>query len=313
MSYDTNLMIKVATLYYKDKLSQLKIGQKLKISKYQVIRLLKMAEKNNVVQINIIDPVVNLTDLEDELENRFELSRVIVVENKGLSDTELRSKLGQVASKYLLEIIKEEDIIGISWGSTLNEVINNLPSKINRNIEVVQVVGANLQSSIQLSSHDIAKRFAQKFGVEPLLLFAPAIVGDKKIRNLLINDLSMKKIFDYFKKINMVIFGIGTLTSEAFLKSGLITDTDINFLEESHAVGDVINHFLNIEGKICYKDLEDRLIAIPAQDLKKVPYRIAVAGGSFKSEIILGAIRGKYLNILITDQTAAEKILKIKN
>ena len=143
------------------------------------------------------------------------------------------------------------------------------------------------------------------------MLFVPSIVGSKKIRDLLVNDINIKKVFGYFKKLNMVIIGIGTLMSEAFLKSGYVSKNDVSTLKKSGAVGDVLNHFLDINGKICYKNLEDRLIVISPEDLKKVPYKVAIAGGKSKAEIILGAIRGNYINILITDQEAAEKILKM--
>ena len=55
------------------------------------------------------------------------------------------------------------------------------------------------------------------------------------------------------------------------------------------------------------------IIAMPVKTLLKVPYSIGVAGGKEKADAILGALRGKYVNILITDNTAAEKILKLSS
>lgn len=53
MSYDLELMFKVATLYYEKKLTQESIGRKLNISKYKVNRVLKRALIQGVVQIKI--------------------------------------------------------------------------------------------------------------------------------------------------------------------------------------------------------------------------------------------------------------------
>lgn len=312
MTYNIRLMVKVTKLYFNDKLSQLGIAKKLKISKYQVTRLLKMAEKMGIVKIIITDPTLNVTSLEERLEERFSLKRAIVVENKGLSDDEIRSKIGAEAAKYLLEIIKDDDIIGISWGATVNEVVNNLPSKMNRKVQIIQIIGASHQLSIKLSAHDLAKRFASKFNIEPILLFAPAMVINKKTRDLFLEDTSIKKVFDYFSKINLAIFGIGTLKSKPFLESEYINKEDIESLRISKTVGDVVGNHFDIYGNPSDTTLALRTLAISPEQLKNIQYSVAVAGGEEKAEAILGALRGKYINILITDSKAADKIFQIE-
>ena len=311
MGYDIRLMVKVAKLYYKEKLSQLEIAKKIKISKYQVTRLIKMAEKIGVVQINIIDPSISMSELEEKLEEKFDLKRAIVVNNKGLSDSEISSKLGQEAAKYLLESIKDGDIIGISWGRTINEVVNALPSKINKKVGIVQIIGASHQLSVQLSSHDLAKRFAAKFGVEPLLLFSPSIVLNKKTKKLFLEDYSIKKVFKYFEKLTIALYGIGNLQSIPFVESEYITDEDIESLKRSKTVGDVVGNHFDINGKASETTLEDRLMSISLKQIKKVPYAVVVAGGEEKAEAILGALRGRYVKILVIDSKVAEKVLKI--
>src|SRR4030066_347042 len=200
MSYNVKLMVKVSNLYYKDSLTQEEISKKLKISKYQVNRILKKAVSSGIVQVNIIDPTVSISSVETDLEKRFGLKRAIVVENSGLSDLELKAKLGVAAASYLLEIIKDGDVIGLSWGTTINEVINHLPSKVNTKVEVVQITGGSHQLSINLNCHDITRRFAAIFGVEPQILYAPAILDSKDLFNMLLNETSIKQTFEYFDR-----------------------------------------------------------------------------------------------------------------
>jgi len=290
MSYDTKLMVKVASLYFKENLKQESIARRLKISKYQVNRILKKALNSGMVQINIIDPTKNISDLEEKLEKRFDLKRVIVVENFGLSDTELKSKIGQAAARYLLDIIKEDDIIGVSWGTTINEVINHLPSKINRKVEVVQITGGSHELSIDLNCHDITRRVASKFGVNPHLLYAPSIVDSKKMHDMLLKETSIKRTFEYFSRLTIAMVGIGAMYPRVI--STLVKTGHIN-------------------GKTCDSKLSERIIAMPVKELLRVPYSIGIAGGKLKAEAILGAIRGNYINIIITDSTAAEKIMEI--
>ena len=314
MAYDTKLMVKVANLYYKENLKQESIARRLKVSKYQVNRILKKALNSGMVQINIIDPTKNISDLEEKLEKKFKLKRAIVVENFGLSDTELKAKIGQAASRYLLDIIKEGDAIGVSWGTTINEVINYLPTKINRIVEVVQITGGSHELSIDLNCHDITRRFASKFGVSPHLLYAPSIVDTKIMHDMLLKETSIKKTFDYFSKLTIAMVGIGAMyprVISTLVKTGHISGNDLKSLKACGAVGDVYSHFFDINGKTCDNKISERIIAMPVKELLSVPYSIGIAGGELKAEAILGAIRGKYINILITDSSAGEKILEI--
>ena len=314
MPYDIKLMVKIANLFYKENLTQENIAKRLKASKYQVNRILKRALSSGMVQINIIDPTVNISSLEEKLEKKFGLKRAIVVENFGLSDSELKAKLGQAAAKYLIEIIKDGDVIGISWGTTIKEVINFLPSKINKSVRIVQITGGSHQLSIDLNCHDITRRFSSKFGVEPKLLYAPAIVDSKKMHDMLIKETSIKSTFDYFNKLTTAIVGIGAVYPKVIstlIKTGHIGKDDIASLKNNGAVGDVYSHFFDKDGNICESNLNGRLIAMPVAELLKVPYSIGIAGSELKAEAILGAVKGNYINILITDSTAAEKIIKL--
>ena len=314
MAYDFKLMVKVATLYYKDGLTQDDISKKIKISKYQVNRILKRSVETGVVKISINDSMANISELEEKLEKAFNLKRAIVVDNSGLSDKELKAKMGQAASAYLFEIIKNNDIIGIAWGTTVNEVVTHLPNKINKKVDIVQVTGGMHQLSVNLNCQDIARRLAAVFGAEPHLIYAPAIVESSKLRNLLLNESSIKAAFDFFNKIDIAIVGIGAIfpkVTSSFIETGSFSEDDLKKLKASNTVGDVASHFFDINGKISDPDIDKRMIAISAEDLLKIPYSIGIAGGEAKAESILGSLRGKYVNILVTDSKAAAKVLKL--
>ena len=57
MSYEIDLMFKVAELYYIDEFKQEKIARRLNISKYKVSRVLKKAKEEGVVKMQVIKPV----------------------------------------------------------------------------------------------------------------------------------------------------------------------------------------------------------------------------------------------------------------
>ena len=75
------------------------------------------------------------------------------------------------------------------------------------------------------------------------------------------------------------------------------------------AVGDLLSHFFDREGKLLNTPIEERLISTPLETLKSLKNVIGVAAGDSKVEAIHAALMGQYLDVLITDDRTAEKLL----
>ena len=71
--------------------------------------------------------------------------------------------------------------------------------------------------------------------------------------------------------------------------------------------------FIDKDGNVIQSSLERRLMSTPLEQLKEMNNSIGVAGGSTKSEAILAALKGNYLDVLITDETTATNVLRLKN
>ena len=56
--------------------------------------------------------------------------------------------------------------------------------------------------------------------------------------------------------------------------------------------------------------LNDRVIAFELQELERVPRVIGIAGGKRKTAAIRGALQGRWINILITDRSTAERLVR---
>jgi DNA-binding transcriptional regulator LsrR (DeoR family) len=80
-------------------------------------------------------------------------------------------------------------------------------------------------------------------------------------------------------------------------------------IQAAGAIGDVCGRFFDINGKSTALDFQKRLIGISREDLVNIPLRMGVAGGDAKVNPIIGALRGKFINILITDVKTAQAIL----
>ncbi|MCL5986714.1 MAG: sugar-binding transcriptional regulator [Actinobacteria bacterium] len=314
MEEELKLTIKICKLFYNDGLNLGEISQKLKISRYRIARNIEKAKRDGVVRIEIFEPYETMTDLENEFEKKYKLKRAVIVENKGLSNSELKSKLGQAGANLLNEILADGDVLGVSWGSTLKEVLDALPLKINKKIEVVQMTSGSDLVSIDMICHDLTKQLADRFDTKPHLLFAPNLVDSAEVRKLIVSNSSISKTFQLFDRITIAIFGIGLVNFEFLtdlLKAGEITTEDLDILIRNSAVGDIFSNFYDVNGKLCDKKMVERLVTIPIEKLRSIPYAIGVAGGTDKAAAILGAIRSKYINVLVTDNITIREIQKL--
>ena len=79
------------------------------------------------------------------------------------------------------------------------------------------------------------------------------------------------------------------------------------------AVGDILARPFDISGKMLDPPFTTRTISISMEELVKIPLRVGVAVGTEKIQAILGALRGGFLNALITDELVAREIISLEN
>ncbi|MCL5071901.1 MAG: sugar-binding domain-containing protein, partial [Actinobacteria bacterium] len=138
----------------------------------------------------------------------------------------------------------------------------------------------------------------------------------KITRDLLVREKSIKEIFEYFKRLNIAIVSIDAIyhkTISSLVKTHHITEDELKYLKKKGAVGDVCMHFFDANGKIIENNMGGKLIAIPAEDFMRVPYSIGIVGGTRMAEAIYGALKGKFINVLITDYVTAQKVFELEN
>jgi len=307
------LKAKICKLYYQRGLSKIDIGKKLRISRFKVADLLAQALKEGIVEITINEPSHTFLDLENSLEEKFKIYRVAVVETS-FSYEETKKNIGRAAANCLLDMAYDGDVIGVAWGTTIYEMVNALPSSVERNdISVVQVTGGLNQVSMDFNAIELTRRVAKAFGAKSYQLYAPAIVDSIETKNVLMSESNIKKTIEMFSKINIAIVGVGSVVPEPstmLYRDGFIRKEDFENISKCGAVGDINSYFYDKNGNRCKTELERRTIGIDLDHLRMVRYVMAVCGGKFKADAIYGALKGKIINIIVTDNETAETILK---
>ena len=304
------LSINVAKLYYKSDYSQQQIADKLNLSRPTVSRLLQYAKDKGFVQINIADPVENNISLETDLMKKYGLDAVQIAYAPLNTTEEIKKSIGIKAADYLYDTIKDGDIIGVSWGTTLYAVALNLKHKALKGVQIVQLKGGITHSTNNTYAYEVVELFSEAFSTVGRYLPLPVMFDTVEIKNLIEQDTHIKKILDLGRQANVAVFTVGTVKDDALLfRLGYINSNDKKILQQK-AAGDICSRFIDINGNICNEDLDKRTVGINLAELKQKEKRILVAGSQRKIAAIKATLAGKIANILVTDQYTAQELLK---
>lgn len=309
-----NLLVTVAKLYYEHNLSQQVIAEKTGFSRPYISKLINEARVLGIVEIKIHDPNAAESQLERIVRETFALQKVIIIPSvDGINEPLLLDKLAEATARYLYTIVTDNDVIGVSWGSTLYVCASKLRvAEEVKNISVVQMCGAISMTDKNIYATEIPKKFADAYKGTPYLLPLPAVVDDIDVKNAILKDKNINGIIELGKRANIGLFSVGVFGHNRTLsRAGYISDRKVAELLQKGAIADMLSRIINIKGQICDEELNQRTIGIDLEDLKNKKYSIMVSGGLYKTECMYAALVGGYANVLITDEATAQEIVKL--
>lgn len=310
---EVRLLVKVSKLYYEENLRQDEIVSRLQLSRSKVSRLLQQARDQGIVQITVVSPHDIFSEFELRLEKTFHLQEAVVVESHETdSQGSINRQLGIVAAHYLQRTIQPNDVIGISWGSTLNSMVAALQPLITRGVQVVQIIGGLGQPEAEVHATDLCRRIARTLGCRLTLLPAPGIVDNQRAKEAFLSDSHVQKAMEMFAKLDVAYVGVGSPTPDSVMMrdGSILTTTEMDNLLALGAVGDIALRFFDNQGTPIHSVVDDRVIGISLVELKRIRRVVGVAGGPEKLAAILGAVRGGLVHVLITDSVTAKILLQ---
>jgi DNA-binding transcriptional regulator LsrR (DeoR family) len=306
-------MLRAARLYYEDSLTQQQISAELGVSRPTVSRLLTQARRESIVQITIADPFPGHEELQVQLVQSFALKHALLVAGEGLSGELLRRRLGIATAEYLQHTLSAGSRVGIGWGRTLGSVVEAFDARTRLGIQVVPLIGGLGQISSSFQVNELARRLAEAFGGSWQSFYVPAFVEDPAALDGLLRLPDVTAVIKAWANIDVALVGIGHFggAQSSMLFYSYIGDDALQRLEQCHAVGDICGQFFDTHGRQCF--VERRVIGIPLELLKTLPQVIAVAGGLEKTAALLGALRGGYVDVLVTDSITARGVLELSH
>lgn len=306
-----DLKINVAKMYYIEGLSQEEISKKIHVSRPSVSRLLQSCIKEGIVQIKIDDVSSFGKELGKKIVETFGINEAIVVPQSYSAEAD-KEKVGQTAALHIESMLSSGMLIGLSWGTTIYSIVKNIKPNSFIKDDVIQLVGGTGNKTNDTDANMMAHNLAKALNGDSYILQAPFMVQSKILRDLLMEEPHIKNHFQKMKSIDLAVIGLGSTKPElsAQFRSGHINIVDSEKLINEGAVGDICGSYIDINGHLCHSTLNDKMIAISLEELKRIPTVIGVAAGEKKADVILGALRGRYIDVLITDERAAISVLK---
>lgn len=309
-----SLLAKVAVMYHEQGLRQPEIAQRLHMSQSRISRLLKEAVATGVVRTIVVPPAGTYPDVEEAVRAKFGLTDVVATDAVENDQRSLLLALGSAAAAYLETTLTGGDWIGISsWSATLLATVDAMAPRTTRVAhEVAQVLGGVGRPGVQVQATRLTDRLARLTGATPRYLPTPGLAPSALVRDALLYDAGNAETRLAWTRLTLVLAGIGSLTPSPLLQSSgnAISEAEMEQLRPLGAVGDVCLRFFDADGFFVDNALNDRVVGIDMEQLRAVPRKVGVAGGEAKYDAILGAVRGHWIDVLITDITTARRLLQ---
>ncbi|MCK4724688.1 MAG: sugar-binding transcriptional regulator [Anaerolineales bacterium] len=313
-------LVKVARLYYEQELTQADISKQLRLSRQKVQRLLQTARREGVVQISI-RPLMGIFDKEErQLEGAYGLREAIIIETTAYGDHDtVTQETGVAAAEYLLRVIQPNDTITISWGSSLRGMVNALNTSANKNdiagVRVVQSLGGMGDPTTEVHTADLTRRLARILNGQAVLLPAPGITGSLAAGEAFLTDPHVQQALQTARSANLAFMGIGAPRRDSILirRGTIVAWEELDALKERGAVGDINLRYFDIDGHLIKSGLNDRVIGLTLDEICQIETVVGVAGGEAKYQAIHGAVRGQLIDVLVTDDVTARRLLAESN
>ena len=304
-------MAKVAKLYYEEGLTQEAIANRLHFSRSTVSRLLDGAKKHGLVEIKIHFPWQRVEELEERICQKYGLKSARVLKRMhNCSYDELLEGLGVLGAQYLQSILRPNIVIAISSGVAVYQTVRSLESQ-KLNATVVQVMGVVGCDNPLIDGPELAQLLVSRLSGRYIYMQAPLVIKNPQLHKQLLQEPPIQEVLSYVKNAEIALVGVGTVNpiNSSLLRNGVSPEA-LNQLTTIGAVGETCGQPFDRFGRQIVSAWSEQIISIDLKHLTPIPTVVGVAGGMAKADAIRGAVTGHLLDVLVTDQQVAEKLLE---
>ncbi|EEW24075.1 sugar-binding transcriptional regulator [Rhodobacter ferrooxidans] len=299
---EVELITRAAWHYYNDGLTQNQIADMLGLSRIKVSRLLEKGRQTGLIELRINSPFEGCLGLQQDLIGAFGLADARVV--PAVEGLAAPPRIGRAAASLLMQQLVPNDLLAIGWGEATSTTLRFMaPVFPQSHISLVSLTGG-VSAYIGNTGLYGPQNFAH-------LIPTPLRVSSPELAEMLRIEPYVHHVLEMAITARTALIGVGSVARSASLvRYGYCTNDEIELFTRRGAVGDLLGHFYDRDGAILDLDLHRHLIAVTPDDMRRIPSVVAAAAGPEKVEAILGLLRGKLANTLVTDEETARDLLR---
>ncbi len=314
-----------AYLYYVHDLDQSEIARRLGVSRSNVSRMLTAARDQGIVRFHIVYEPTRNHDLEETLVSRFGplgLQEALVVrppanDDRGEASAEVglapaALALSQAVTEWLATHLAPGQRLGLSWGGTLQAIVDAAHFDHPIDVHVVQVAG-ELSLDPRHSAHDLVRDLAAKLGGHCSYFNAPAVLPSAEDLESFRLSPQAAEALELARSVDVALLGIGAFglgTSGLFLDYSRASAEELAEARARRVVGQMAGRFFDATGRQADLALHRRVLSVELEDLARVPTVVAAATTAAKATAVVAALSGGLVRVLACDTDLADALLR---
>jgi len=232
---------------------------------------------------------------------------------------------GPATSSYFEAIARDGMRIGLSCGFTLYQMVRHLRDGRFRRLVLYPLSGESTLRLVDIFPNTLVGMMAAKYRPHVTAYALPvqhlASLGQiDRLRRRLLRDPEIRGIYEAAQDVDIALVGIGMIAENTpgFCSLAESYGVSVRRLRQLGVVGEINYQPFNAEGRIVgepeLRALSRRILSVEAERLQALSgrarrYVVALAGGRPKLDAIRGALRGRLLNVLVTDEDVATALL----
>lgn len=302
---ELEILFKVAQMYYEQKMTQNDIAEKLYISRSNVSRLIKQANEEGIVEVTVHYPFERMRRIEIELRKRFDLEEIRIIDTGDRTPFNNYTATTKLAASYINMQLNNNSTLALTCGNTICGMVHELrPKGYLPDMQVVPLMGSIESSNVILDGHYLVRQVSEIYGCRHYYIMTPFRVDDESTCQKLLNRPAVIETLSLAENATIMCTGIGS-----DVKSPYLTSEERKAFEECGAIGYISGYYFDKNGQIVNVSKFYNKMICASRKMFSIPTRCAVVADVDKAKATLGALRGKLINVLITNSAVANGIL----
>ncbi|MDT7580937.1 MAG: hypothetical protein QOK35_2201, partial [Pseudonocardiales bacterium] len=273
-------------------------------------RMLSAARAQGIVEIRVHDQTSRAPELEEALRARFGLRHVRIAAFRPGADAAVAA--GDLAAQWLDESLRDGQVLGLSWGTSLQAMVEAFAVDQPRSVEVVPLVGGLSTAESLVACQELVRELAGRLGATYHYLHGPALLRSEVARDSLLAEPAIENVLTRARAADIAMVGIGTVGrgSSTEIVDGLgLSAAERRAFLAAGPVGDVCCRFFDAAGTPVRGVAHERVLGVDLDELRAIPTVIGVATGVDKVAGVLGALHGGLVDGLVADAGLALALL----